>query len=421
MVSQMIDLNLYNVPKLPGVYIFKDMCNVILYIGKAKNLYKRIISYKTDRQIDWKINSLLQQSILLEWIVVDSEKDALLLEADLISEQKPVFNKLLTTDNPFTYIVFREKNNIPIVEINRYVSAKNDIIIGPFLVKKEAISLYEYIMFFFNLFICKKKIKNGCLNYHIGKCAGWCKDDFDFNNYKQRYMLAKASLKSEDSFLKLLNIQIKKEKKNFNFTELEKLINYKLNYSQLLYQLDKNKNNIDDIDNILLNLVLEDTILDKALIQLKEVLNLNTIPTIIDCVDISHFQGHAVTGACVRFINGKYSKKYSRSYTLSINQNNDYENLILLVDNHYKNIEKYPDILLIDGGKGQLNSVSQLNLPIILIALAKKIETLFTQYNSEGLILTPHEPFGKLLISLRNATHNAAIRLHRKEFNIYNK
>ncbi len=418
----MIDLTSYKIPQLPGVYIFKDISNTILYIGKAKNLHKRVSSYRTDRQIDWKLDSLLKQSQSLEWIIANSEKDALLLEADLISEQKPLFNKLLTTDNPFNYIVFREKNNLPIVEITRYHSEKNELIIGPFLIKKEAIDLYEYIMSFFNLFICNKKIKNGCLNYHIGKCAGSCKDDFDSISYKKRYSLAKMALKNEDSFFKLLNTDIKKAKKNFNFVELEKLITYKLNASKLFYELDKKEEMVDMVDSILLNIALEESILEKALIQLKEILQLNKIPKIIDCVDISHFQGHAVTGACVRFINGKYSIQFSKSYKLSSDENNDYKNLITLVHNHYKIInDEYPDILLIDGGKGQLGSVLTLKLPITLIALAKKMETLFTQYHPEGLVLTFEEPYGKLLIALRNSTHNAAIRLHRKIFNKHNR
>jgi excinuclease ABC subunit C len=417
----MIDLSSYVLPKLPGVYIFKDIYNNILYIGKAKNLHNRIISYKTDRQIDWKLHSLLQQSNSVEWIIAETEKQALLLEADLISEQKPLFNKLLTADNPFSYIVFRKKDSQSMIEVTRYYSNKYELIIGPFLVKKEAVELYEYILYFFNLFICKKKIKHGCLNYHIGKCAGWCKEDFDSAGYEKRYALAKSALKSEESFIKLLDVEIKKAKKKFNFSELEKLITYKLQYCQLCYQLEKNKKNIDTVDSILLNIILEEVVLHKALLQLQEILHLTKTPKIIDCVDISHFQGHSVTGACVRFIEGKYSKEYSKSYKLPLDENNDYKNLIFLVANHYKQITDYPDILLIDGGKGQLSSILALNLPITLIALAKKIETLFTPYAPEGLVLTPQEPYGKLLIALRNATHNAAIRLHRKIFNTYNR
>lgn len=418
----MIHLSHYFFPKLPGVYIFKDTNNTILYIGKAKNLHKRIISYSTDRQVDWKLESLLKQSESIEWIVTTTEKEALLLEADLISEQKPLFNKLLTSDNPFIYIIFHKKKNLPAIEMTRYYKTKNELIIGPFLNKKEATNLYEYIMSFFNLFICKKKIDHGCLNYHIGKCAGACKENFDIINYQKRYALAKASLKSENTFFKLIEKDIKEAKKIFNVNELEKLINYKLNYSQLLYQIEQNKNKYteDEINTILLDITINSTLLKKALSQLQELLHLKNPPQIIDCVDISHFQGHAVTGACVRFSNGKYNKEYSKSYKLPFEQNNDYENLILLVKNHYLEIP-YPDILLIDGGKGQLNVIEKLNLFIPLLALAKREETLFIKDYPEGLLITAQEPYGKLLLSLRNATHNAAIRLHRKTFTLIDK
>lgn len=417
----MININQYSIPKLPGVYIFKDSYNIILYIGKAKNLHNRIMSYNTDKQIDWKLNSLLEQSQSIEWIITESETTAFLLEAELISEQKPLFNKLLTSDNPFIYILFKENKNIPIIEVSRYYTRKSQLIIGPFLSKKEALQLYEYILSFFNLFTCKKKISHGCLNYHIGKCAGSCKDNFNEKEYKKRYNLAIAALKNHDAFLQLLDNSIEEAKKKFNIIELEKLIQYKIYYSELCYKLDQNNSiNEDTINTILLNITLEENTVQKALIQIKELLNLDVIPNTIDCIDISHFQGHATTGACVRFINGKYSKESSYSYKLPYEQNDDYENLILLVKNHYRD-NPYPDILLIDGGKGQLHSIEKLKLPIPLMALAKKEETLFIKSNSDGIIITHQEPYGKLLISLRNATHNAAIRLHRKTFNQYNK
>ena len=422
MVNTMINLTEYTIPKLPGVYIFKDIYNTILYIGKAKNLHNRIASYSTDRQIDWKLESLLKQSQCIEWIITETEKAALLLEAELISEQKPLFNKLLTSDNPFNYIIFRKKNNISTIEITRYYTKKNDLIVGPFLNKKEAIDLYEYILSFFNLFICKKKISNGCLNYHIGKCAGSCKDDFDAVDYKKRYLLAKAALKNQDIFLKILEKNIKQAKKNFNYNELEKLITYKLEYNELFYKINQNINtyNEDSINRILLNITIENTILKEACMELKDLLSLKITPSVIDCIDISHFQGHATTGACIRFIDGKYDTIYSKSYALPFNQNNDYENLQLLVKSHYQ-YTPYPDILLIDGGKGQLHTIEKLHLPISLLSLAKKEETLFTQNHPQGIKITAQNPYGKLLLALRNTTHNAAIRLHRKSFNQYYK
>ena len=154
--------------------------------------------------------------------------------------------------------------------------------------------------------------------------------------------------------------------------------------------------------------------------ELKDLLSLKITPSVIDCIDISHFQGHATTGACIRFIDGKYDTIYSKSYALPFNQNNDYENLQLLVKSHYQ-YTPYPDILLIDGGKGQLHTIEKLHLPISLLSLAKKEETLFTQNHPQGIKITAQNPYGKLLLALRNTTHNAAIRLHRKSFNQYYK
>lgn len=415
----MINLNEYNPPKLCGIYIFKDNVNNILYIGKAKNLYNRIQSYKTDRQVDWKIDSLIQKSTIIEWIITENEQAALLLEAQLISEQKPLFNKLLMNDYPFIYIIFKYEKNIPVIKISRYYSFSKDFIIGPFLSKKNAIELYDYILLFFNLFNCKKKISHGCLNYHIGKCSGSCREDFNMNEYINRYNTAINALKNEKKFLNILDNKIEEVKNIFDIIELEKLINYKSQYNTLINKLEI-KNNSNDINIILSNINIEEKNIEKALLEIKNILNMNVIPTIIDCIDISHFQGHSVTGACVRFINGFYNKKNSIAYKLPFEENNDYKNLKLLIKKHYNKIN-YPDLLLIDGGKGQLNIINKLNLPIPLLALAKKEEMIFSINNLIGMKIDLHQPHGKLLIALRNATHNAAIGLHRKLFNKYNR
>jgi excinuclease ABC subunit C len=415
----MISFGSYLFPKTAGVYIFKDEYNTILYIGKAKNIHKRILSYQTDKQIDWKIDALLKKSHHIDWILTENEQQALLLEAQLISEQKPLFNKLLTSSTPFIYIVLKkDKNKIPKIEITRYHSLKSDFIIGPFLVKKEAVKLYEYIMSFFNLYHCNKKIPHGCLHFHIKKCSGSCKPDFDEAAYLKRYNLAKIALKDQKGFFALLEKEIKKAMTEFDLENLETLLHYKEQYLDIIAILDKQKDEkqAETIDVALIDIAFEEALFTKALTQLQSLLHLETLPHVIDCIDISHFQGHAVTGACVRFIEGKYRRDQSHVYKLPLEENNDYQNLKLLLQMHYKTLNNKPDILLIDGGKGQLSTVQHLHLNIPLLALAKKEERLFTETDLEGMIISGKEPFGRLLLSLRNATHNAAIRLHKRLF-----
>lgn len=417
----MIDIKKYSFPKEPGIYIFKDEYNDFLYIGKAKNLEKRIHSYNTDKQVDWKIESLLKKAIIIEWIVCKNEKEALFLEAKLISEHKPLFNRLLVSTNPFTYIVFtEEKNTLPKITITRYYKKKEKTrIIGPFLTKKEAISLYQNIIQLFNLAICNKNIPHGCLAYHIGKCAGSCLEKFDIKMYKKRFDFAIESLLNSEKFEKKITEEIKKATKKFDFIFLEELITYQTEFKNAI-ALQKDFYNFNEqeiIERTLLDFTIKKDILEQGLKNLQLLLELSFLPNTVDCIDISHFQGHAVVGSCIRFTNGIFDKSGSKSYKLPYEQNNDYHNLLLLIELHYLT-ENFilPDILLIDGGKGQLNTVKKLHLKTELIALAKKEERLFTLKKKEEIALTPKEPLGILLLSLRNMTHNAAIKLHSKFF-----
>lgn len=416
----MINFASYSFPKLPGVYFFKDQYEDFLYIGKAKNLERRISSYNTDKQIDWKIESLLKKSTTIEWIITNTEKEALFLEAKLISEFKPLFNKLLTSGNPFTYLIFdSEAKEYPKLFLTRFYK-KNDklTIIGPFLTRKEATTLYEKIIQVFNLYICHKKIDYGCLHYHIGKCSGSCLANFNIKKYKKRFKLALIALLKTEKFDSILENEIKKATKKFDFDYLEELITYRLEY-KIIMQIQTDYHNFDEItEQTLSENNLKEELIREGLFELQNKLSLKKIPENIDCIDISHFQGHAVVGAAIRFKDGKYDTEFSHSYKLPFEENNDYQNLTILLDIHYKkNKVPYPDLLLIDGGKGQLSAIKELHLPIPLLALAKKEERLFSEENTEGIILSVTDPMGKLLLSLRNITHNSAIRLHNKLFN----
>jgi excinuclease UvrABC nuclease subunit len=416
----MIFFDSYDIPHEPGVYFFKDSENIIIYIGKAKNLHKRLQSYNTDKLIDWKLQYLLNKSISLEWIVTGSEKEALLLEAESISNYKPLCNKLLTSNTPFSYIVFKKdkKMGLGIVVISRYFDNKKDFVVGPFLKKKEAFFLYEYIVSIFNLNLCKNKIKNGCLYYHLGKCAGICKEEFDFLSYKKRYSLAIRSLQKPADFYSFLDEEIRQAEKKLDLNLLETLYSYKTEYQSLALYLEKlEKNSFDQsFFELIFKIDMDEAEYSQAVKDMKSIFQIEADAIEkIDCVDISHFQGQAVSGAVVRFTNGVYDQDHSVSYFLGTQKNNDYENLVYLVKKHYiENSAELPDLLMIDGGKGQFSAVKELSLPVAIIALAKREEEVFCDHSSLGIHLSLHTFLGRLLISLRNATHNAAIRLHKK-------
>ena len=143
-------------------------------------------------------------------------------------------------------------------------------------------------------------------------------------------------------------------------------------------------------------------------------LSLSFLPITIDCFDISHFQSNAIVGSCIRFTNGKPDKKAFRRFAITtLVQQNDYAALYEIVSRRYKDQKNLPDIVLIDGGKGQRNAVLSL-LPItVCISLAKKEELLFCDAYPEGIHLDLKRQSGKLLIALRDYAHHFAITYHR--------
>ena len=187
-------------PKLTGVYLFKSATGDIIYIGKAKNLHSRVNSYFQKYATDWKVNQLLDEYDTIDYILTPTETESLLLEAQLVQQYKPKFNVLLKEGQPFLYILFTKEEN-PKVELVRNKKKKGTYF-GPFLQKMPTRKAYKFLMQTFRLNCCNKKISNGCLDYHIGNCAGNCKPDFDTTDYRFRTNLAMDALKNnQDDFI----------------------------------------------------------------------------------------------------------------------------------------------------------------------------------------------------------------------------
>jgi excinuclease ABC subunit C len=182
------------IPTRPGVYFFKNAVGEILYIGKAKNLRSRIRSYFRKSTYDWKVESLIAEYALIDFVETVSDMEALLLEATLIKEHKPKFNVLLKTGNPFVYILFTSQP-IPEMKLARNKKEKG-IYYGPFVSKKEARSVFDFLRRTLRLHICNQCIDGGCLDYHLGVCAGRCLGSFDVNEYKTRLDIAQELLDS---------------------------------------------------------------------------------------------------------------------------------------------------------------------------------------------------------------------------------
>ncbi len=407
--------DLSHIPTLPGVYFFKDTHGTILYIGKAKSLRDRVRSYFQKYSDDWKVQHLIDEYKKIDFIITKNETEALLLEAELIGQYRPKFNVLLKSGQPFVYILMTN-TKIPKLLIVRNKKQKGNYI-GPFLQKSVVKSVHNFVIRRFNLNLCNKTIENGCLDYHIGNCAGSCRKNFDSESYLFRTQLAFEALQNNQTeFTKKIKTQVAKHADALEFEKAQKLNNYlqdlEIIFNTIQIKFDPKKFKTDvfvathDTPNFSQNAF--------AIAQeLQNMIQSSKPIYVIDCFDISHFQSKQMVGACVRFSHGVPVKnKFRRFKIKTLETQDDYAALQEIVTRRYRNGDM-PDLILIDGGKGQLNAIKKILPDATISSLAKREETLFCNAHPEGVLLDVKTPIGKLLIELRDYTHHFAISYHR--------
>lgn len=403
-------------PNSPGVYIFKDKNNTILYIGKAKYIRKRVQSYFKKNNSDWKIHALLQEYESIDYILTKNETAALLLEAQLIKDHAPKYNVLLKAGDPFLYILFTQEE-LPRIQLVRHKKEKGTYF-GPFLQKAQTRSAFRYLTQTFRLTLCNKTIANGCLDYHLGLCAGTCKTDFDRADYLVRLQLAQDALNSNSAaFLKTIKEKIDEYNKQLAFEKSKHLTEYLLNFDTIFTTL-KTRFKMATFEDAIMAITAPKQHVSKLAQQaapaLQEMLHMTNPITTIDCFDISHFQSSFLVGSCIRFTNGIPDKnKFRRFKIKSLIEQNDYAALQEIVARRYKDRSELPDLILIDGGKGQRNAILPLVGQTPCVSLAKREERLFTPHHPDGIPLDIGSPVGQLLIALRDYAHHFAISYHR--------
>jgi excinuclease ABC subunit C len=413
-----------SLPQLPGIYVFKDKNNGILYVGKAKKLKNRVISYFRKQNDDWKVQELIKEHAIIEHILTKNEIEALLLEAQLIKTYKPKYNVLLKNGNPFVYMMISSQE-LPQLKLTRNKKEKGTYF-GPFLYKQKARSVFEYLMRTLRLQICKSSIEQGCLDYHMDLCSGSCLATFNSDDYKTRMIIAQRLLEGDYKGCKeFLMAQIKEYNLRMEFEKSKNLSKY-LGDLEIIFETLKTgfteTKYAKDITVITAPLTYKVEKPQQALAELKKVLQLERTPATIDCFDISHFQSSYLVGSCIRFKHGIPDKQNFRRFKIkSLKEQNDYAALQEIVSRRYREISEAPDIVLIDGGKGQLSAVQELFPNLLCVSLAKKEEILFTPLHPKGIPLDRKSPLGQLLMCLRDYAHHFAVSYHKvlrsKNFN----
>lgn len=419
----------HNLPRLPGVYLFKDKTGTVLYVGKAKSLASRVASYFTqslahaDMHRQQKIKELLTDATNLEHIVTRSEEDAILLEEHLIKTHQPPYNISLKEGDPFLYLHITT-DEPPTLQITRTRELPGTYF-GPFTNRRTVRRSYEYLIKALQLYRCATNMPHGCLKYHLGICAGNCVGTFDHTAYRTRIELARTILAGDThAFLETIDNALKNAHASLQFEYARQLHQYHEHLHELFatiaqaFSVDRYYREIAHS-----TIAPSTTLPDHALYAgahsaLQELIGTSAPLLTIDCFDISHMQGRHIVGSSVRFTRGIPDTQQFRRFKIrSLTTQNDYAALQEIVQRRYRNSKSLPDIVLIDGGKGQLSAIQTALASTALpreriISLAKREERVFTSCNPEGIILDQASPLGKLLISLRDYAHRFALQYH---------
>lgn len=407
------------IPHSPGVYIYKDKDGKILYVGKAIDLYSRVSSYFHISRLesaDVKTIQLVERIASVETIVVESELEALILEANLIKKFLPPFNIRLTDDKDYLYIA-NTKEDFPKITPARKKDLKGvKKYWGPFpssrTVRETLKSLRRVFPWCSNPPREWYKQQRSCFYYHLGLCPGACagvisKQEYNkiINSFSQ-FMDGKR-----DQLIARLTAEMKSESEKQHYEQaarLKKLIEGVL----YLTQINRTKLYLENP-----NFLQEENRL--ALEQLKKDLNLGKIPERIEGYDISNIQGKEATGSMVVLTRGEVDKSQYRKFKIRISGHpNDVGMHREMLGRRLRHNEwPMPDLIIIDGGRGQVRAINDelrvKNYELPVFGLAKRMEWL---YPPEGeIVKLPRKSLSlKLLQKLRDEAHRFAVTYHRK-------
>lgn len=531
-----LEVQLKTLPNSPGVYQYFDKNGKILYVGKAKNLKKRVLSYFNKNHDSHRIGVMVKKIHEIKHIVVASETDALLLENNLIKKHQPRFNVMLKDDKTYPWICIKNERFPRVFPTRRLVKDGSEYY-GPFTSFKTVNTLLDLIKGLYKLRTCnydlaEDKIRSGkykvCLEYHLGNCLGPCEalqpeEEYNNNieairqivkgnfkdslqrfrnqmkahaekmefedaqriknkidvleNYQAKSTVVNPKINNVDVFsvvsdegygyvnflqlshgaiirshtiemkkkldesdLELLELAIVEIRQRFNSNSREIYVPFKVDVGEDLKitvpQLGDKKKIVELSQRNAkyfrqerfkqMKIVDPDRHVNRVMAQMKEDLRLTKEPRHIECFDNSNIQGSNPVAACVVFKNGKPSKKDYRKFNIkTVEGPDDFASMEEVVFRRYRRLlnegEDLPELIIVDGGKGQLSSgvkaLEALDLrgKIAIIGIAKRLEEIFYPGDSIPLYLDKKSETLKIIQQLRNEAHRFGITFHRNK------
>lgn len=413
-------------PRAPGVYLMKDDKGRVIYIGKSASLRDRVCSYfQASTRLEHKKAGLLELVVDFEVIQTDSEVEALLAENRLIKDIQPRYNASLRDDKTYPYLMITTGEDFPGVYITRQPRTSGVKLYGPFTsvyALKEAVTLLQKA---FKFRTCHLEIEEGddrrrffrpCLLYPIKQCTAPCGAKISRDAYREDIARLIRFLDGDKkSVVRSLEKEMIDASKDMDFEKAAKLRDEIKALNALGARGKKTDQEYWQPESFVTNP-------REGLAALQDALGLPEPPRIVEAIDIAHLQGGEMVGSKVTFIDGVPFKDGYRRYKIKHGQgNNDYLSIQEVVSRRYReagtNNELYPDVILIDGGLGQLHAAmdvfKQMDVkPPMVISLAKKEELVYVQAKHEPIRLARNNLGLKLLQYARDEAHRFAQHYH---------
>ncbi len=412
-MNEALKAKLKTLPSAPGVYFHKNAEGEVIYVGKAAVLKNRVRQYFQNTEKDPKTTALVNEITMTDWLVVDTEMDALFLESEMIKRYKPKWNILLRDDKTVSYVRIDMKSVIPYVTMTRNPEGDDAEYIGPFYAKRTVSDALRILRKVFPYYI-KPYDGKKTLDTDLGLTPGIEVGKTTAKEYKKDL---KKLIKYLEGGRKDLLKQIEKEMKyaaaEGKYEEAAKLRNQ-------LFDLQGLRKKIVFSDKEFMSISQ-----DEALKQLKELLNLKEVPKRIEGYDISHQSGQDVVGSMVVFINGASDRAEYRKFKLRNQKNDDTGNMREVIERRLKHDEwAYPELVILDGGEGQINAVKDLlnekGIPVIgrnksgdHTRNAKVVIVIPTATGIEEIEVNPNSHVAKLIARIDEESHRFAITYHR--------
>jgi excinuclease ABC subunit C len=415
-------------PQTPGVYLMKDAQGRVIYIGKAKHLRNRASHYFTKAAAEeLRTADLVKVIADIDFLPADSEVDALLLEARLVKDIQPRFNVELKDDKTFPYLQIRIREQYPRVEFTRAPRTRGVRLYGPFTSAKSLRAAIQVLQRIFKFRTCGLDIKDEnpqwrwfrpCILHSIHQCTAPCNFRVTREEYrKQIRRLCMVLDGKKATLIKLLEQSMAEASAKLEFEKAARIRDEIAALQSLGLRGDVDKDVQPEVFQIEPR---------KGMIGLRKVLGLQDTPRTIEGVDIAHLAGEEKVASLVSFIDGLPFKPGYRRYKIkSVEGNDDFASIREVISRRFRQAARpgvedesiFPDILLIDGGKGQLNAALEVfrllgKEPPCLISLAKREEEIYRPGEAEPLRLSRHSAALRLLQYVRDEAHRFAQHYH---------